>query len=196
MIDPITAASTYASLVGLIGQFKSTKDAAQGKDFNGFMTWLIERGHDDIKVKIEANHTTTIGIKAVLSQQNDQLSEALSRIDAALAAFSSTLTGFAEISAGLKPESVISAQALGILQHLECSGASKMLEHSSLSGGTKLMLLDGKSSTFEVSDRRFLNDDLETLLRTGLLTLSHNDSGNRVFHYTRAASALVRRPGL
>lgn len=193
-MDLLGTASALATVVGLLGQFKSSKDAAQGKDFNEFMAWLIESGHQELKSLIEANHTTTIGIKAVLNQQNADLAEILSRIDSVIASFASTLSGFSDISAGLKPESLLSNQALSILQQFESSGASKAVEQKFYSGAV-LHPLDGQSGSFELSDQRFLEDDLRGLLRIGLLELTQNSKGDRVFHYTRAASALIKARG-
>lgn len=194
MISPetaVTLSSAFTSVVGLIGQFKSGRDAASGSDFNDFMTWLVKSNHHEIKSLIEANHATTVGIKAVLGQQSDQLNEALSKIDAAVAAFACTLEGFSDISAGLNPGAKLSPQALEILQQYEDSGASKTLELK-LQAHTLLHPLDGTGGSFEISDPRFLQDDLNTLLELRLLTLSHNGKGERLFHFTRSAHELVK----
>ncbi|MCI8210780.1 hypothetical protein AUC61_14675 [Pseudomonas sp. S25] len=192
MIDPATAmtlSSAFTSVVGLIGQFKSGRDAASGSDFNDFMTWLVKSNHHEIKSMIEANHTTTIGIKAVLGQQSSELTAVLGRLDDMLTAFASTFAGFSDIGAGLNPSSVISDQALDILRQFESLGASTAIEIK-LSGHTLLQAASGGNIKYE--DARFLEDDLRTLARLGLLELDRNKSGNRVFHYTRAASALVK----
>lgn len=194
MISPetaVTLSSAFTSVVGLIGQFKSGRDATSGSDFNDFMTWLTKSNHHEIKMMIEANHATTIGIKSVLGQQSDQLNQALSKIDAAVAAFASTLEGFSEISAGLKPEFVISDQALSILKQFEGAKASSALERKHR-GHTLLYMLDGASGYIEADDIQFLEDDLMWLTELGLLRPDYNKGGERLFRYTRAASNLVK----
>lgn len=194
MIDPVTAAtmsSAFTSVVGLIGQFKSGRDSASGSDFNDFMTWLTKSNHHEIKSLIEASHATSIGIKAVLNQQSDHLNHALSKIDAAVAAFASTLDGFADISAGMKPDSVLSVQALSILKQFDSAKASTALE-SMHRGQRVLYLLDGDGEYIEANDHQFLEDDLMRLIELRLLLPDHNKNGERLFRYTRAASNLVK----
>jgi hypothetical protein len=191
MIDPASASAAFATVVGLIGQFKSSKDGAKSQDFNEFMTFLIENGHSEIRSLIEASHTTTIGIKAVLGQHASQVNEALLKIDTALAAFASTLDGFADIGSGLRPETVLSSQALDILRQFENAKASTALERKHR-GHTLLYMLDGNSGYIAADEVQFLEDDLMRLTELGLLRPDSNQSGERLFRYTRAASSLVK----
>jgi len=189
-----TVSTAMTSVLGLLGQFKSGRDGAKSQDFNEFMAFLVEGGHAEIKSMIEANHTTTIGIKAVLKQQASELDAALARLDDMLSLFASTISGFAEISAGLKPQSPISPQALNILRQMEDSGTSKFVEYKN-NKGTRLQALDGDRSALTFEEPVFLQDDLERLTRFDLLTLSANNSGERIFHYTRAAHELIKAKG-
>jgi hypothetical protein len=105
-----------------------------------------------------------------------------------LSLFASTIPGFSEISAGLKPQSSASPQDLSILQQLALWEASKFLEYKNYEG-TQLLKLDGKgpNNRLAVDEPRFLQDYLDKLLKLELLTISFKGSGERVFHYTRAA---------
>lgn len=68
MIDPESIAtiamssSTLTSVLSLIGQFKSGRDAASGASYNDFMIWLTKSNHHEIKSLIETNQLTTVGI--------------------------------------------------------------------------------------------------------------------------------------
>ncbi len=197
MIDPesiatfATASSALTSVLGLIGQFKSGRDAASGASYNDFMVWLTKSNHHELKSLIEANQLTALGIKAALGQHVSQVNDALTRIDAAVAAFASTIEGFSALSAALNPQASLSAQAFEILRLYEKSGASKAQEMK-LRGHTVLHPLDGQGGSFKLSDPRFLHDDIETLLGVRLLTLSLGQKGERIFHYTRSAHDLVK----
>jgi hypothetical protein len=191
MIDLASASAAFATVIGLIGQFKSGKDGAKSQDFNEFMTFLIESGHAEIRSMIEANQTTTVGIKAVLGQHASQVNEALLKIDTAVAAFASTLDGFADISAGMKPDSVLSGQALSILKQFDSAKASTALERMH-KGHSALFLLDGDGEYIEADDHQYLADDLMRLIELRLLRPDYNKSGERLFRYTRAASNLVK----
>lgn len=97
-MEPLSTAAALASIIGLIGQFKSGRDSTKSQDFDEFMQWLAESNHAELKSLIEANHGTTISIKAILHQSQEALSESLSRIDNALAAITTALAGFGELS--------------------------------------------------------------------------------------------------
>lgn len=189
-MDPLTGAGTLATLVGLIGQFKSSRDAASGKDFDSFLTWLIQSGQDDLKAAIESNHATSISIKALLNTHHSDFVERLARIESALAGFASTVEGFESLASSTRPDSLLSRQALDLLRFYESIGSGKLLELK-LDHGTEFHSLDALGG-WAADEPRFIEDDLRQLLALGLLNLDHNKNGDRVFHFTRRASDLLR----
>ena len=52
-------------------------------------------------------------------------------------------------------------------------------------------LMDGGSGTITYNEPRFIDDDLDTLVYVGLLTLKTSPKGTRSFYVTRAAAAFV-----
>lgn len=56
-----------------------------------------------------------------------------------------------------------------------------------------LLFIDGKNGTLNITEPRFAVDDLDTLLALGLLGLTHNSKGQRVFKFTRSAASLVEQ---
>ena len=67
-MDPISAATAFATIVSLLADFVAHRGAAEGKSFDEFMAWLSEQRHDEIKALLEQNTSTTIGIKALLGE--------------------------------------------------------------------------------------------------------------------------------
>jgi hypothetical protein len=189
-MDPLTAAGTLATLVGLLGQYKSSRDAEAGKDFEGFMSWLMQSGQDDLKLAIEASHATSISIKALLNVHRSDFIERLERIESALAGYASSVDGFEPLAANTKPDSSLSKQALDFLRFYESSSSGAILEHQDFDG-TTFHSLDGKGGWL-ASEQRFIEDDLNLLLNIGLLKLTHNGSGARIFHFTRRAADLLK----
>lgn len=188
-MDPLSAAGALATLVGLIGQYKSSRDAEAGKDFESFLTWLIQSGQNDLKSAIESNHTTAVSIKALLNVQRSDFVERLERIETALAGFASSVDGFETIAQASRPNAVLSEQALNILRFYETSKSGKLLELK-VSGGVLLMSLDG-GGNYAPEDQRFVQDDLDALQVLGLLSVSLNSKGGRIFNFTRRAHHLV-----
>ena len=82
-----------------------------------------------------------------------------------------------------------------MLKQFNASGASKVLE-SRTQSGTLLHVIDGSSQgSLEITDPRYLNDDLQTLLDLGLLDLEYGSGGRRLFVFKRVAARLVEQLG-
>lgn len=81
-MDPL---SGFLQIVSLLADYhsinkhrKEQPDADQMKDF---IEWLVTAGHQELASKIEANHTTTVSIKAFLSESSSAILETLSRLE-------------------------------------------------------------------------------------------------------------------
>ncbi len=192
-MDPLTLATTFATVLSLIGQFRSEQGTETQADFNEFVVWLSETQHDEIKELLESNARTVIGIKALLKEDREILAGQLEKLDMALTSFASGFVGFSGIAEGLRPNSVLSEQALDLLKQFEASGASKMMAHHSFDG-LGYLFVDHQSGSHEVNitDARFLEDDLNVLTNLNLLIYDCNSQGNDMYIFTRAASALVK----
>ncbi len=191
-MEPLSSATAaLASIVGLIGQFKASRDSERGKDYDEFVQWLAETRHDELRSLIEANQLTAISLKAILNQSNQVLDASLRKIDEAIASFSTTVAGFDQLGKSLHPNSVLSDQAISILRQTDCLDASKILLVEDWDG-SNLMVLDGNGGDIEIEQNRFLESDLDQLVSLNLLILGRNSQGNRIWTFTRAASELLK----
>lgn len=183
-------AESFAAIVALIGQYRSENSSHKQSDFNEFMEWLAKANHSEIKDLLLLNTKATIGIKAILNQDRELFSDQLERIDNALASFSSKFEGFSDLAIALRPASALSEQAISILKQFDKSGASKILEHK-IHGGNLYFYIDGPGGQMEISEPRFIEDDLKCLLELGLLRHDYNSKGGNLYIYTRQAASLV-----
>jgi hypothetical protein len=190
-MEPLTTATAFATIVSLIGQFRSEHSSQEQVDFNEFLEWLVKTQHDDIKALLETNTQAMIGIKAILNEDRDVILTKLESIDNALSSFSFGISGFSDLAEAINPNVQLSDQAISLLCQLEDSGGSKILE-GHYTSGMALHILDGKVPQIEISDPRFIEDDLRTLSELGLLRHRLNDSGSNLYVYTRQASELIR----
>lgn len=190
-MDAITAATLFSNIVALVGQFRTEKGELNKADFNEFLLWLTETQHHELKNIVESNLKTSIGVKALLTEKYDVLAKKLECIDSALVSFASTFEGFADLGQGLKPKAALSEQALSILQQFEASQASKILESHVSQEGLILLCIDGNGGQIEISDKRFIEDDLKGLVELGLLRHEYSPKGNNLYIFTRTASKLV-----
>lgn len=189
-MGPLSTTTALASIIGLIGQFKTGRDSAKSQDYNEFMQWLTESNHAELKALIEANHGTTISIKAILNQSQETLSKSLERIDNALAAITTALAGFGDLSKSIHPNAELSDQAISILKQIDEMEASQVLLVTGLEEAG-LIPLDGNGSGIETQEPRFLKSDMKALVEAGLLIPGYNSQSHPTWTFTRAAAAFV-----
>lgn len=191
-MDPTVIAGGFATIVGLVGQYKSGRDSISSKSFDDFMQWLVTSNLTDLKALIEANHGTTTSIKAILNQDREALNKRLEQLDNALIAFASAIEGFSQLGKSLYPDASLSEQAISILEQIEENEASKLLLVEFLSDETELMFLDGNGGQVEITDHRFLEGDLQALVDAKLLLPGRNSQGSPIWTFTRAAAEFVK----
>ena len=191
-MDPMLAATSFATIVSLLADFVAHRGSNESKSYDEFMAWLSEQRHDEIKSLLELNTSTTIGIKALLGESQKEILERLQSLDRSMATFAAGFDAYRGIAEAAHPASALSAQAISLLQQFHDSGASKVLESKYFSG-TALHIVDGPSNgSLEYTDPRFLNDDLTTLVELGLLDLELNSRGERLFVFKRSAAGFVQ----
>jgi len=184
-MDPITAAGSFATIVGLVINFKSERKASSDNEYREFLEWLEAKNHSETIKAIQANHSLGSSIDTLLKQNHEEVVAKLAALDDSLLLLASKIPSFRNISLALAPASEISDQAISILRQLEQSGGSKFLE-GKFGQGNLYLILDA-SGQIEIEDFRFADDDLETLCSLGLLLPSANDKGERLFTLTRAS---------
>lgn len=189
-MEPLASATAFATIVSLVGDFISRREANESKDYESFMSWLQEERHEEIRNLLQSSSTTVIGVKALLSESRDQILDRLSALDQTMAAIAAAIPAFRGIAELAGPTVGLSPQALSVLEKFYDSGASGILESKMLSGIT-LVPLDGRGGQIQFSEPRFIEDDLTTLVELGLLDISHNGRGERIFKFKRTAAALV-----
>jgi hypothetical protein len=191
-MDPLTAATAFASIIALIADFKSQRHADSGDEFNDFTTWLAENRHEDLLKLVKQNYDTTLSIKALLATNRKVLEERLQLLDRALAGIASTLEGFAQLASAVRPDASLSSQGVSILKQFSSACASHALELKNFSAPhAGFLFIDGSQGQIQFTEPQFIEDDLRSLVELGLLRPDHNSSGSRMFWFTRMAAALV-----
>lgn len=189
-MDLPLASTAFATIVSLIGQFRSERSGRDGSEYEQFQTWLIDRNHTEIKSLLDRDRQVVDGLRTLLAEHDEALRARLEVLDKALATFASGLPGFAGVVSGLRRESALSAQALSLLRQFEASGASKLVVVRTFDG-IELLFADGQGGA-AATEMRFLEDDLRSLADVGLLRPGRTSPGDETFVFTRAASDLVQ----
>lgn len=190
-MDPLTAATLFATVVSLLADFKAQRRDRSADEFNDFMTWLVQSNHSELADLLRQNVATAIGIKALLNEDRETLRARLDHLDRSLASLASAVDGFKELSIALRPEAQLSDQAISTLKQFDQSGGSHALEVR-FDGRFFLKVMEGPQVEIEFSDLRFAEDDLASLVQLGLLRLTYNPAGTPIYVFTRRASELAR----
>jgi hypothetical protein len=188
-MELITMAGAFASIVGLICNFKSERNATDRPDTQEFLNWLDSlEHHNQIKDLIESNQEVISGIEKILREDTVVLLEKLNQIDNALASYATRVDTFNGLSAAIKPNATISQQAINILKRIEEKGASGFIK-SETYDGSLLTIIEG--GEIEYDEPRFIEDDLSNLVDLNLLRRRKSQSGSEVFKITRNASGYL-----
>ncbi|NQZ86667.1 MAG: hypothetical protein HRT54_03705 [Colwellia sp.] len=188
-MEVLTAATTFATIVGLLSNFKSERNSASEDEYKEFVSWLDEKRHKSLLDEIMSNHLLSLGIKSLLNLNHEVVLQKLSALDETLLVLSSSIGGFKEISNALAPNIELSEQAISIINQLNSTGGSSFLESNTFDG-TSFLFMDTQGS-LEIKEPRFVEDDLTQLVNLGLLLLDYSSQGNRIFRITRLAVKLL-----
>jgi hypothetical protein len=188
-VEALTAATTFATIVGLLSNFKSERKSSSDDEYKEFVDWLDEKRHKSLLDEITSNHLLGLGIKSLLNQNHEVVLQKLFDLDETLLVLSSSISGFREISNALAPNVELSEQALSIIGQLNSTGGSSFIE-SKTYDGTSFLFMDTQGS-LEIKEPRFVEDDLTQLTNLELLLLDFSSQGNRIFRITRLAVKLI-----
>lgn len=189
-MEPITG---LATIVGLLSDFVAEGRARDADAWDQFRLELDSKRHKRIIDELDSNEQLSLSIRNMLENNHEELKGALDAISNSLAEIVSA-SGLSEISNAFLPEHYLSPGALDIIEEMEKRGARAIYKssgigrasHYKVSGGT------GGAFTLDKENQRYEEDDFNTLIDLGLLSLDYTERGNKLYHMTRNASALVQ----
>ena len=181
MIDPVLASQTFATIVGLICNYKQDHAANQT-----FIQYLEQHRFDDIKNAIAGTQAIQDAVNQLLREDHAQILAKLNLINDVLTQVLSKVSGFEVLAQQLGSGATISPQALTILIVFFRSNA----EQIALLDPPQL-ILSPRGSGIPVSEPRFLKDDLNTLESFGLIRLEY-ENGRPFYSLTRPGAEFAK----
>lgn len=190
-MDLPVAAAAFATIVGLLSNFKSEQSSG---DLKEFIAWLKEKRHEDVGSLIESNANLLQQLAAILSSNHEELVAKLASLDKILSSVAAHTEGFSGLALSIHPRVEISEQAFSILRQIVESGAKLFMECKITSGNEpdEYLLMEGANGKIKYDEPRFMEDDLKTLIRLGFLNLEIASRGSRRFLVTREAVRFIR----
>jgi hypothetical protein len=187
-VDPLAGAATFATIVGLLSNFKNEHSSGE---ISEFIQWLKDKNHQDIAADVIRNKLLLGELSRILEVNHDDLCQKLATLNDVLASVAANIDGFNGLASATNPESVLSPQAVSVIKQLVDSGAKEFIEHKYMSGEPDAYTLIGAPGDISYDEPRFMEDDLNTLVELGLLRLEFGSRGSKRFQVTRNAVKLV-----
>lgn len=184
--------SSLATIVGLIYNFKSGRDAKSDREYHDFLNWLEQNRYNNIIKQIEGSDELVRGVESLLRENHDTVLDKLNFIEDAVSCLVSGMSSLSTIAHAIRPNAELSDQAIRILRNFVESQASFILELKTLGGdGEGYMIADGDGRKLGISEPRFVEDDFDSLCALGLLTPDVNSKGSQMYRITRNAVKYV-----
>jgi hypothetical protein len=187
-MDPMTAAMSFATIVSLLSSFKSERSSGQLPEF---IAWLKDKRHEDVAARIERNEQLASSLTEILALNHNELIGRFNALDQTLSSIASHMEEFSHLAAAVSPTEVLSNQALSIVKQLVESGAKEFWELGAIGRPVPQYQLMGVGGSLEITEPRFVEDDLDILVTLGILKLGHGSKGTKQYKITRAAVALA-----
>jgi len=189
MPDPLTTASAFAAIVGLISNYRQEKGSKEALDHQNFVEWLEYHHHEEIKNLICNTAALRGEVDKLLRADHAIITEKLDAVSATMASLTSQIAEFRGLTMTMMPEAELSGQAVSILRQLVNSESHYMTCRQDGSNICVFMLEN--DGGIEFTEPRLLKDDLDKLVHLGLLAPKYLASETIDFYVTRNAIRLI-----
>ncbi|MFT0213514.1 hypothetical protein VQ643_13055 [Pseudomonas sp. F1_0610] len=172
-----TGTAALATITSLLAAFKADRSATQQGEFNDFITWLTEKNHNQVVEFLTQNQTTTISIKTILNQNHEQLVERLKSLEDAMFSIAINSPTFQTLAKAINPEAPeLSIQAKNILKFIFKDGTGAFSIKKGIDEKLQFIGLNTRPSNEMLSEPRFLQEDLESLVNCGFFLFPTNNN--------------------
>ncbi len=190
-MDPITASTTLATVVGLICNYKQERGVKKDLDHRDFIEWLEYHKHEEIKNLIVNTHALQEEVNRLLREDHAEILKKLNSINDILSEVLSRVSGFDKLAHRFGSSATLSEQALHILYEFAVSGSSEMLLQQPDSGEIFLVGITAHVNV-TIRDQQFVRDDLHTLESLGFIRSAGYLNGGPLYCLTRPGAQYAK----
>lgn len=180
-------APQFATIVGLICNYNQERGGKETLSAPNFLVWLEEHRHESTKQLLEANQNLLNSLYPIFQANQDDLLNQFEFVNKTLAQILSKIDIFEDAAKKFVPNSVLSEQAFNILKVLDESRVNQLDVTSRF--GTGITANIGHEP-FNITDSKFLKDDIATLLHIGYL-IRKSDT-DQSYNLTRNGAEFVK----
>lgn len=195
-MEPVSVG--IAQIIGLVVEFLQERREQTKATIDEYKEWLRRKEHGQVLDALERNQGLVDALADLLAEGQAEIRDRLQRIDNVLSQVVKHVQGWERIARAINCRGELSEQSLDVLRQFNARGASRLIEAGSIRSGEKeYMFADGDRKTgdnlLRVSESRFIEADLATLVDLGLLLLDYTPQRHSSrFTITRAGAELGR----
>jgi hypothetical protein len=185
-MEPLQAASAFATIISLIRIFRQERGAVEGLDHRMFIEWLETHRHQEIKDLISITYHLQAEVDQLMRADHAVIIQKLDMLDSAMASLASRVAEFRPMVMKLISSADLPEQAISILKQLEASRTGWfMCKH------TNVVTLMMQGGNITITDPKFVGDDVATLVNLCLLNVRPSKDGTPIYEINRNAMRLL-----
>lgn len=187
-------AFAFATLVGLICNFRQEKGAREALDHQKFIEWLEHHRHEELKNLVVSQTALRTEVDNLLQRDMVQVLHKMNELSGIMVSMMGRLDEFKSLTAVAVPKAELSDQAVMILCIFAKSNSDRLWYSNDWNGNWSLMP-DNAEASIGVYEPRFIRDDLIQLGAMDFLEVASNGQNRLTCQLTRSGSRFVQALG-
>ena len=155
------------------------------------MSWLQSNHHDEIISTLEKNRNLSRSIKLFIVDNHSVVVDKLDEIHRLVLNLYASNQATEDIALLIDPNAKLSNQALDVLKQMNSDEVVSIKKISDLQGHNYCYIDAPKNGNILITDKRFIQSDLESLVDSGFLAKSYDPSGAEIFTITRPGGSIT-----
>jgi hypothetical protein len=184
MIDPLSGATAFATIVQLLAIYRQERGARKDLDHRDFIEWLEHHRHEEIKELITNTYHLQSQVDDLLRQDHALILQKLDEVNQISASILARLDGFSAVADIVVPDLGVSLQTMGLLRLLARSKTGRFILMSE-----DQFAVD--SAFFRPADAKFFHDDVTALVALNVVTVDHTGRGELILRLNRRGAQLA-----
>lgn len=189
-MEPISLTVASTAIFSLMIDWAKERRDNKKPTFDNFQEWLEINHHKDVIEVLEKNRDLSRSIKAFIVDNHSIVMDKLNSIEEQIEFLLVGNSSFKEIVLANNPHAVLPEQSINILKQMNKDNVTSFLELHHLGGKEYIYMESNKGGSLNITDDRFLNDDLNMLIEKGYLQLSYNGNNQKLFTITRLGGSV------
>src|SRR5882724_3279175 len=127
MIDPLSGATAFATIVQLLAIYRQERGARKDLDHRDFIEWLEQHRHEEIKELITHTYHLQSQVDDLLRQDHAVILQKLEEVNQIAASILARLDGFSAVADIIVPDLGLSLQTMALLRLLARSKTGRFI---------------------------------------------------------------------